>query len=112
MIFPHATHTNLQMVTEAILRSEAKVTVDIAKHMDYHSGWDQATRRRTSLAVQLVQIQLPTFPTFVTNFGFLLRVTLQSLSKCSTELLPAFYSSWNRIKCGWVYRRPALTTTA
>lgn len=30
------------MVTEEILRSEGKIIVDISKHMDCQSGWNQA----------------------------------------------------------------------
>lgn len=40
--------------------------------------------------VQPVQTQTPTLPRFGANFGFVLRVALQSLGKCSTELLPCF----------------------
>lgn len=38
--------------------------------------------------VQPVQTQTPTLPRFGANFGFVLRVALQSLGKCSAELLP------------------------
>lgn len=41
-----------------------------------------------SLVVQPAQTQTPTLPRFVTNLGFVLRVALQSLGKCSAELLP------------------------
>lgn len=40
--------------------------------------------------VQPVQTQTPTLPRFEANFGFVLRVALQSLGKCSAELLPCF----------------------
>ena len=43
MVSSHATH-NLQMDTETTSNSalRGKITVDIGKHMDYLSGWDQA----------------------------------------------------------------------
>lgn len=69
---------------------------------------------KMSLVVQHVQTQTPTLPRFVTNFGFVLRVALQSLWKCSTELLlPNVSLQLEQKEILWgVCRRPAFTDAA
>lgn len=69
---------------------------------------------KMSLVVQHVQTQTPTLPRFVTNFGFVLREALQSLCKCSTELLPnvSLQLEQKEILGGGVCRRPAFADAA